>query len=103
MNTDRTMGFPQWLSGKRIHCNAGDSEMQVQFLGREDPLEEEMEPTPVILPRKFHRQRSPTSYSPWGSPRGHKESDWMTKQQYQQLTEQVHFGESYLYVQECIL
>ena len=49
--------------------------MQVQFLGREDPLEEETEPTPVILPRKVHRQRILTGYSPWGSPHGHKESD----------------------------
>ena len=29
-------------------------EMQVRFLGQEDPLEEEMEPTPVFLPGESH-------------------------------------------------
>ena len=29
--------------------------MRVQFLGWEDPLEEETQPTPVFLPGKFHR------------------------------------------------
>ena len=33
-------GLPRWLSGKRIHLPM--QEMQVQFLGQEDPLEEEM-------------------------------------------------------------
>ena len=33
-------------------------EMWVQSLGREDPLEEDMQPTPVFLPGKSHRQRS---------------------------------------------
>ena len=32
--------------------------MWVQSLGQEDPLEEEMQPTSVFLPRKFHGQRS---------------------------------------------
>ena len=34
--------LPQWLSGKESACNAGDMETWVQFLGLEDPLEEEM-------------------------------------------------------------
>ena len=46
-------------------------ETQVQFLGQEDPLEKEMQPTPVFLPGKFHGQRILAGYSPWG----HKESD----------------------------
>ena len=46
-------------------------ETWVQSLGQEDPLEEEMEPTPVFLPGKFHGWRSLEDYSPWG----HKESD----------------------------
>ena len=46
-------------------------EMRVQFLGWEDPLEEEWHPTPVFLPGKSHGQRSPAGYSPWGR----KESD----------------------------
>ena len=33
-------------------------ETQVPPLGRESPLEEEMEPSPVFLPEKYHGQRS---------------------------------------------
>jgi len=33
-------------------------EIQVQSLGQEDPLEKEMQPTPVFLPEKSHGQRS---------------------------------------------
>ena len=43
--------------------------MQVRSLDREDPLEEGMQPTPVLLPGKLHAQRSLEGYSP----RGHKE------------------------------
>ena len=46
-------GFPQWLSSKQSACNAGDTEMQVQSLGREDPLEEEMATPSSILARKI--------------------------------------------------
>ena len=46
-------------------------EMQVQSLGWEDPLEEEMASAPVFSPGKSHGQRSLAGYSPWG----HKESD----------------------------
>ena len=45
--------------------------MQVRFLGWEDPLEEETQPTLVFLPVESHGQRSLASYSPWGR----KESD----------------------------
>ena len=45
-------------------------ETWVRSLGWEDPLEKEMQPTPVLLPGKFHGQRSLVSYSP----RGRKES-----------------------------
>ena len=41
-------------------------ETQVWSLGWEDPLEKEMQPTPVLLPRKFHWWRSLVGYSPWG-------------------------------------
>ena len=40
--------------------------MQVRSLGREDPLEEEMQPIPVSLPEKFNGQRNLAGYSPWG-------------------------------------
>ena len=47
-------------------------ETQVPSLGLEDPLEKSwLPPTPVLLPREFHGQRSLKGHSPWG----HKESD----------------------------
>ena len=42
------------------------------------PWKRKLEPTPVLLPGKSHKQRSLVSYSPWG----HNESD---------TTEQLHF------------
>ena len=45
--------------------------IRVQFLGWENPLEKEMQPTPVLMPGKSHGQRSLAGYNPWG----HKESD----------------------------
>ena len=41
-------------------------ETWVRSLGREDPLEEEMETHSSILAGKFHGQRSLTGYSPGG-------------------------------------
>ena len=41
-------------------------ETWVQSLGQEDPQEKERQPTPVLLPGKFHGWRSLVSYSPWG-------------------------------------
>ena len=38
--------------------------MQVQSLGREDPLEKEWQPTPVSLPGESHGQRTLVDYSP---------------------------------------
>ena len=46
--------------------NPAVQETRVQFLGQEDPLEKEMQPTPGFLPGKSHGQRSLTGYSPWG-------------------------------------
>ena len=46
-------------------------EAWVQSLGWEDPLEKEWQPTPVLLPGKFHGLRSLVGYSLWGC----KESD----------------------------
>ena len=40
-------------------------EMQVRFLGQEDPLEKEMATYSSILLAKFHGQRSLAGYSPW--------------------------------------
>ena len=41
-------------------------ETRVRSLGQEDPLEKEMQSTPVFLPGKPHAQRSLGGYSPWG-------------------------------------
>ena len=40
--------------------------MQVQPLGRKDPLEKEREPTPVFLPEKSLEQSNLASNNPWG-------------------------------------
>ena len=53
-------------------------ETQVQSLGREDPRTRKWQPTPVLLPGKFHGLRRLVGYSPWGR----KESD---------VTEQLYF------------
>ena len=41
-------------------------ETQVQSLGQEDPLEEEMATHCIFLPGKSQGQRSLVGYSPWG-------------------------------------
>ena len=66
------------VSAQRVKCLPAMWETQVQSLHQEDPLEKEMEPTPVLLLGKFHGQRSLVSYSPWGC----KELD---------TTERLHF------------
>ena len=40
--------------------------MQLQSLGREDPLEKVMATHSSVLGGKFHGQRSLAGYSPWG-------------------------------------
>ena len=61
-----------WLSSSNIPKGfLPMQETQVWSLGWEDPLEKEMKPTPIVLPREFHGQRSLVGYSP----PGHKESD----------------------------
>ena len=46
-------------------------ETQVRFLGWENPVQKEWQPTPVFLSGKSYGWRSLVGYSPWG----HKESD----------------------------
>ena len=46
-------------------------ETRVRSLGRENPWRRKWQPTPVLLPGKFHGQRSLVGYSPWN----HKQSD----------------------------
>ena len=62
------LGFPGGSDGKESACNAAcNARDLVQSLGQEDPLEKEMQPTPVFLPGKSHGQWSLAGYSPWGS------------------------------------
>ena len=56
---------------KNLSAMLETSEVQVQSLGQEDPLEEELVPTPVLFLGKSHGQRSLVGCSPWG----HKELD----------------------------
>ena len=46
-------------------------ETQVPSMGQEDPLEKEIQPTPVPLPGESHGWRSLVGYSPWGRIVGH--------------------------------
>ena len=48
------------LVGKESACNAGDLGL---VPGLDDPLEKEMQPTPVSLPGESHGQRSLVGYS----------------------------------------
>ena len=61
-------GFQGGASGKESACQFKRHRFDAG-LGRS--LEEEMEPTPVSLPEKFHGKRSLVGYSAWGG----KESD----------------------------
>ena len=49
------LGFP---GGSVVKNLPAIQEVQVQSLGWEDPLEKKMAPTPVLLPGKYHGQRS---------------------------------------------
>ena len=64
--------FFGFLGGSVVKNLPVTQEPRVRSLGWEDPLEQEMQPTPGFLPEKSHR--SLEGYSPWG----HKELD-MTK------------------------
>ena len=64
MCLDGTSPMAQWV--KNLPTMQETQETRVQFLGREDPLEEEMAPAPVFLPEKSHGERNLVGYSPWG-------------------------------------
>ena len=53
---------------KNPPANAGDVRDVGSTPGWEDPLEEEMAPTPVFLPGEAHGQRSLAGYGPWALP-----------------------------------
>ena len=60
---------PDGSDGKASACNAGDLGL-IPGLGR-FPCRRKWQPTPVLLPGKFHGRRRVVSYSPWSC----KESD----------------------------
>ena len=60
-------------------------ECQAQSLDLDDPLEKEMQPTPVFFSGEFHRQRSLAGYGPWGC----KESDMTEHACKQALLDQI--------------
>ena len=61
-------GFPGGAKGERIHLPMQErEEMQVQFLGWEDPLEEGIATHSSILAWKNPWTEEPCGYSPWGS------------------------------------
>ena len=68
-----------FLEAQMVKCLPTMRDTWVQSLGQEDPGRRKWQPTPVLLPRKFHGQRSLVGYSPWGR----KELD---------ITEWLHFG-----------
>ena len=49
-------------------------ETHVWFLNRKIPWRRKWQPTPVILPGKFHGQRGLAGYSPWGG----KDPTWLS-------------------------
>ena len=57
------MGFPHISVVRNLPAV---QETWITSLGREDPLEKEMIPTPVFLPGEVHGQRNLAGYSPWG-------------------------------------
>ena len=65
--------IPSWASlvAQMVKNPSAMWETWARSLGWEDPLEEGMAPTPVLLPGKSHEQRSLAGHSPWGR----KESD----------------------------
>ena len=64
-------GLPRWRSGKEPACRCKRCRFN-PWVGK-IPWRRKWQPTPIILPGEFHRQRSLAGYSPWGL----KESDTM--------------------------
>jgi len=74
---DQTVASQMALVVKNPPANAGDTRHGFHPWVRKIPWSGKWQPAPVVLPEKFHGQRSPARYSPWGR----KESD---------MTEGVH-------------
>ena len=61
------VGLPQWLSRKESICCAGDTGDEVQPLGQQDPLEEEMATHSSVLARKIPWTEEPGRLQSMGS------------------------------------
>ena len=61
----RKVEFPWYYKVQTIKNLPAMQEIWVRSLGGEDPLEEEMAPSPVFFPGESHGQRSLAGYSPW--------------------------------------
>ena len=57
-----SMGFPGGAVVKNPPASAEMKETRVRFLGQEDPWSRKWQPTQVLLPGKFHGQRSLVGY-----------------------------------------
>ena len=65
-------GFPGGAGGEEPLCQCrGQKRLRFGPWVGKIPRMRAWQPTPVFLPGKFHGQRSPVGYSPWGP----KESD----------------------------
>ena len=57
-------GFPRWLSGKEFTCQCRRCGLD-PWVGK-ITWRRKWQPTPILLPRKSHGQRSLVGYSPQG-------------------------------------
>ena len=66
------VGFPGGVTGKEPTCQCRRHKRhRFNPWARKIPCSRKWHPIPVLLPGKFHGQRSLVGYSPWG----HKELD----------------------------
>ena len=73
------MAFPGGASGKEPTCQCRSERCGFDPWVGKIPWRRAWQPTPVLLSRESHRQRSLVGYSPWGR----KESDMTEKTQYE--------------------
>ena len=64
------MSFLGGSAVKNLPTMQETHDTQLQFLGQEDSLKEEV--TPIFLPGKSHEHRHLTGYSPWGCRESHR-------------------------------
>ena len=70
-DTDKKLEELLARSGSDSEASAHDAGDPGLIPGGKIPWRRKWQPTPVLLPRKFHRRRSLVGYNPWGC----KESD----------------------------